>query len=90
MFGEPLMSFDYVSTMYLGKNKVGYAQRKFAENFVWLIERERYFPPENVKKRQIFDLNRMKSFENNDTSDFTDHISIENNSIDLQIFLKDA
>ena len=50
MFGAALMSFDYVSTMHLGENKVGYAQRKFAENFLWLIEVERYFPPENVKK----------------------------------------
>ncbi len=37
MFGVTLTSFDYVSTMYLGENKVGYAQNKVVENFLWLI-----------------------------------------------------
>ena len=39
MFGDPLMTLDYVSTMYLGENKDGYPQRKCAEIFLWLMGR---------------------------------------------------
>ena len=36
MFGETSMTLDYVSTMYLGKIKDGYAQRKCGEKLQWL------------------------------------------------------
>ena len=50
------MTLDYVSTMYLGENKDGYAQRKCEEKFLGLMGRMGYFSPENVKKRQIIDV----------------------------------
>ena len=46
MFGDPLMTLDYVSAMYLGENKDGYPQRKCVENFLWLMGRMGYFSPE--------------------------------------------
>ena len=40
MFGDRILTLDYVSTIYLGENKVGYAQNQVEENFLWDLKEE--------------------------------------------------